>query len=566
MTVVPQSTARSPTLLVDALAASLDPEQRAAALLPDGPAQILAPAGSGKTTTLVARLGVLLARGVAAERILVLTFNRDAAAELSERIRSRLAAVNPDAGRIEVRTIHALGRQILLHAGRRFGVVADRSPLLRRARRRAAAARPDGSGIPDAEELDTLLSAWKLQGRTPDGAALAVITSYQRDLERQGLLDFDDLVAGALGLLDRSSAVRERWQGRFSHVLVDEFQDVDAAQARLISILAAPESNLFVVGDDDQTIYAWRLADVRRMIDFGAAYPHVERVVLATNYRCPPDVVAASRRLIEHNVERFPKRIESPAGRQATMPRVAGGQRPRSTVPAIATVATDRPDWATRLVELARGAVPGARVCFLARTRSELWPVELALVAAGVRHATRLAMPLDSAPVLELLEALGASLDEPVPPAVGLEHGRAARGWHRGNDALSADDHGAIDALIGWATRETSAAAFVGRCHETRGRVAALRDPTAPVEMVTVHGAKGREWEIVVIIGWERDRFPNRRAILGAADPRRAVEEERRLAYVALTRATRRLVLAFDPRRPTRFLEEMLAPSAGAPR
>ena len=127
----------------DDLVASLDPEQRAAALLPDGPAQIIAPAGSGKTTTLIARLGVLVARGVAPESICVLTFNRDAAGDLAERLRTRLAARVPGAERIEVRTLHALALRILADAGRSTRVVADRLPLIRAARRRVLAVAPD---------------------------------------------------------------------------------------------------------------------------------------------------------------------------------------------------------------------------------------------------------------------------------------------------------------------------------------------------------------------------------------------------------------------------------------
>ena len=181
------------------LLASLDAEQRAAAMLPDGPAQIIAPAGSGKTTTLIARLGVLLDRGVAADRIGVVTFNRDAAAELTARIASRLAPHVPGAAAIEVRTLHAMARQVLIDAGRPVRLVPDRLPLLRAARRRALTERPvvgDGDDPPP---------------EPPD-----------------------------------------RWQARFSHLCVDEFQDVDAAQLRLVRILAAPEDNLFVVGDDDQ--------------------------------------------------------------------------------------------------------------------------------------------------------------------------------------------------------------------------------------------------------------------------------------------------------------------------
>ena len=130
--------------VADALVASLDAEQRAAATLPDGPALIIAPAGSGKTTTLIARLGVLLARGVPPERIAVATFNRDAALELAARIESRLAPTIPAAGRIEVRTLHALARQVMLDRGR--GAQAGERPAARAARRPAPGSRDRGPG------------------------------------------------------------------------------------------------------------------------------------------------------------------------------------------------------------------------------------------------------------------------------------------------------------------------------------------------------------------------------------------------------------------------------------
>jgi len=153
-----------PSALLD----SLDPAQRAAATLPDGPAQVIAPAGSGKTTTLIARLGVLLGRGVGAERILVVTFNRDAAVELSDRVRDRLVPELPAAAGIEVRTLHALARQVLLDAGHGVRLVADRLPLLRAARRRSRLGRrSDEPPPPDAATLDMVLSMWKIEGRPP---------------------------------------------------------------------------------------------------------------------------------------------------------------------------------------------------------------------------------------------------------------------------------------------------------------------------------------------------------------------------------------------------------------
>jgi DNA helicase-2/ATP-dependent DNA helicase PcrA len=114
-----------------------------------------------------------------------------------------------------------------------------------------------------------------------------------------------------------------------------------------------------------------------------------------------------------------------------------------------------------------------------------------------------------------------------------------------------------LDALLGWAVGFRRLDAFLAGHDAALARIEALRRPDAAVELVTVHAAKGREWQTVVVLGMEEDRFPNRRSLLEARDPDRALEEERRLAYVALTRATRRLVLAYDPRRPSRFLGEM---------
>ncbi len=534
---------------------ALDPEQRAAATLPDGPAQVIAPAGSGKTTTLIARLGVLLTRGVPAERIAVVTFNREAAGELSSRIASRLGPLLPGATAVEVRTLHALARQVLLDAGDPVRLVADRLPLLRAARRRVAGGRgPNEVPVPDVAALDTLLSAWKIEGRAPPAEAAEALAVFGSLLAARGALDFDDLVVRAVDLLDRDAALRARWQGRFSHLAVDEFQDVDAAQLRLVRILAEPEQNLFVVGDDDQTIYAWRLADVRRILGFSDLYPTARRVQLATNYRCPPPVVAASRRLIAVNAERFEKRIDPTPGRAAEATSI------------VMMAAADH-EWPDRLAALAAAdTATGGRCCILARTRAELTPVALALLRAGHPHATTLATPLEAEPVRALLAA-ATRLPATDPPFPTLLRLRAVRGWRRGDgdDALGDDDHAALDALLGWAAAFARLDRFLAAGDGMLARLNALRDPAAPIELVTVHGAKGREWPTVVVIGFEEERFPNRRALLGAADPERALEEERRLAYVALTRATRRLVLAFDPARPSRFLEEMgYSPTSGA--
>ncbi len=525
--------------------AALDAEQRAAATLPDGPAQIIAPAGSGKTTTMVARIAVLIARGIAPDRICVVTFNRDAAQDLARRLRHRLANGIPEAASVEVRTLHALARQVLLDAGEGGIVVADRLPLLRAARRRVLVTAPEAA-VSDPASLDTMLSRWKIEGHPPTGPDRLALDAYADLLKLRGSVDFDDLVVRAGALVETNPAIRIRWQARFSHVCVDEFQDVDAAQLRLVRLLASPEDNLFAVGDDDQTIYAWRLADVRRILRFSQDYPNARRVTLATNYRCPVAVVEASARMVAVNVERFAKPIRTPDAIART--------------PAITASDSSRADWADAMARLAaRHDATDRSLCFLSRTRSELVPILLGLVRAGVRHASAVPLVADSDSVRELIEEARASSVDGHPFHV-LRGLRARRGWERGSpsgDLLTDDEHAGLDALLGWTVGFRTTSAFLAAFDAATERLAALRVAEAPVELATVHGSKGREWGTVVVIGFEEGRMPNARSISDHADPHRALEEERRLAYVALTRATERLILAFDPRRPSLFLAEM---------
>jgi DNA helicase-2/ATP-dependent DNA helicase PcrA len=451
----------------------------------------------------------------------------------------------PAATSIEIRTLHALARQVLLDAGEGSNLVADRMPLLRAARRRASDGPADD--LPDTARLDTALSAWKIEGREPALEMRPTLTAYAELMKVRGAIDFDDMVVRAADLLETDAALRARWQARFAHVCVDEFQDVDAAQLRLVRLLAAPEDNLFVVGDDDQTIYAWRLADVRRILRFGDDYPAARRVMLATNYRCPRTVIEASDRMVALNRERFAKPIRAPADLA-------------SDASAITAVDATGLDWAQSMSLLAAAeGRAGRSLCFLSRTRSELTPLLLALVRAGVPHTTASDPIVESDRILGLLDDARRAADRGHPFHL-LRRLRAGRGWARGTpsgDLLADDDHDALDTVMSWTVGFATADAFLAAFDGARARIAALRDPAAAVELATVHASKGREWETVVLVGFEADRIPNRRSLLDADDAERALEEERRLAYVALTRATRRLILAVDPARPSPFLAEM---------
>ena len=269
--------------------------------------------------------------------------------------------------------------------------------------------------------------------------------------------------------------------------------------------------------------------------------------MLATNYRCPASVIAASARMVAVNRERFAKPIRAPSGSSVSSNSISA----RSTAD---------PSWPDAMARLAATEdAAGRSLCFLSRTRGELTPVLLALVRAGVRHTTAISPLVEASSVVEMANAARASDDRDHPFHV-LRRLRTARGWDRGSpagDLLTDDDHAAIDALLGWTTGFATTDAFLAAYDAARSRIAGLRDPEAPVELGTVHASKGREWETVVLVGFEADSMPNRRSLVDAADPDRAMEEERRLAYVALTRATRHLILAFDPARPSPFLTEM---------
>ncbi|MBA4378665.1 MAG: hypothetical protein C0395_08475, partial [Gemmatimonas sp.] len=294
---------------------ALDPQQCRAVRAGTGVVQVIAPAGSGKTSVLVERVKELLHRGAAPERILCSTFNRDAKLEIAARLERACVAG------VAVRSFHGLGLALLKQEGRtRAGIGEVDDDTWQRLAERARDAEVDGVAL-DPTAARNAVSAFKLSAMIDPPTALAQAAGgdararsaarlydlYQRHLDERGRLDFDDLIAGAVALLQRDVEVRRRWQARFDHVLVDEYQDIEPAQALLVGLLAAPQDSLFCVGDEDQCIYAWRRASVERVIELDQVYPDLERHPLIRNYRCGRRLTVASRRLIRHNRRRFCK-------------------------------------------------------------------------------------------------------------------------------------------------------------------------------------------------------------------------------------------------------------------
>ncbi len=525
----------------EARLARLAPDQRAAATAPPGPSLCIAPAGSGKTTTLVARAAWLIATGTPPETIRAITFNKRAAVEMTERLDAAVAPLGVGPGTVRVRTFHALGREILRDAGVPVEPMADRPAILREV-------------APWADEalllrLDTVISRLKVELGVTAGAVAAdpeagpmarAFVDYENAVAATGGLDFDDLILRSIQRLESDAALLARWRGHCQELLVDEVQDVDRAQLRLALLLAAPANHIFLVGDDDQSIYGWRLADVRRILGLVKHLPGLRRVDLEVNYRCPRQVVERAVRLIEHNQERFAKRIRAGPG--------AAGRLVLAPDPSDETVRLERAirtwpeDDSTRAV--------------LARTNRELLPA--VIVALKLRlpfRAPRIELLLDS-PLLDALLGRAARATDGEPLLVTLGRLR--------DDAIRVGGKPAMaelaTALLGWAVGHADLATFSAAILETRTRLADLRRDDAPLTLATAHATKGLEFDHVIVVGMEAGRFPSGRAVSQAEDPTRAYEEERRLAYVAWTRARRSLTLLYDPAVPSPFLLDAFTP------
>jgi DNA helicase-2/ATP-dependent DNA helicase PcrA len=231
----------------------LAPDQRSAATAPPGPVLCVAPAGSGKTTTLVARIAWLVATGADPATVTAVTFNKRAADEMAARVDAALEPLGLAAGSIRVKTFHALGREILAEGGESVEPLLDREAVLRDMW-------PDIT-VGAIRRLDDAFSRLKLEigvtaaevATDPEPGPIArAFLAYEQALEDAGGLDFDDLVARALRLLEARPPLLRRWRAKCEHLLVDETQDVDRSQLRLALLLAAPANRIFLVGDDDQ--------------------------------------------------------------------------------------------------------------------------------------------------------------------------------------------------------------------------------------------------------------------------------------------------------------------------
>ncbi|HEX8805137.1 MAG TPA: ATP-dependent helicase, partial [Acidimicrobiales bacterium] len=598
------------------------PDQLRAVAHGAGPARVIAPAGSGKTRVLTARLRHLVAdRGYEPEGVAAVAYNRKAREEMV----ARTAGVPA-----RVLTLNALGYELVAAGlGRRPEVIEQREvrrllePLVPRVARRL-------NTDPLAPYIDAL-GAVRLGLRDPveveeargDVPGLAeAFPAYREDLRRRGVIDFDEQVLLAVELLLSDGGFRRAQQARHRHLLVDEFQDLTPAHVLLVRLLASPQLDVFGVGDDDQVIYGHAGASPRFLTEFGSYFPGAAEHALEVNYRCPPAVVDAARTLLTHNRVRVPKEI------RAARAAAPGGD---DAEPALRVLRHPPRSGGTDLLALVRGWLdePGTApsdVAVLARVGSLLLAPQVALVDAGlpvtsslrpdVLRRTGLRAALAYLRIAVAPERLdGGDLVEVYRrPSRGMPNwaekwlGRCRSVDDVAVAASRIDDVKVADKLDGLAADLTGLAA-VARGGSTREVLEHVRDAVGlggAIELLDASGggdgpSHRDDLEALVQVadlhpdpgGFEpwlrhvlerpgvddgvtlstvhrvKGREWPRVAVFGAtegvvphrlSEGRAAREEERRVFHVALTRGIDRVVVLADASRPSPFLEEVARP------
>ena len=592
----------------------LDPAQRAAVEHGPGPARIIATAGSGKTRTLLARLAHLVDhRGVEPGLVTAVAYNNRAAAQMRERLGRQDVHIRtihslgwaivrealPDARLLDEREVR----------GRLRGLVPSRRVLNKDVIGPYLEALSDARlGLADPAEVE--------EGRDDIPGFAEVFRRYRYRLERHSLVDYDEQIYRAIELLLRDPDLRARWQARCRHLLVDEFQDLTPAYVLLLRVLSSPSLNVFGVGDDDQTIYGYAGADPRFLVDFDRLFPGAAEYALEVNYRSPAAVIGGGNHLLVHNRVRVPKAVRPAPGSPDGTDRLLILERPD---PEVTGEAIDRVrGWLEEGVPPGEVAVlsrvNSALLPVLAGLDRAGFPlnsrIEPGLLDRSVMRSAlawiRLGLRPEEMGRLDLLEAVrrpsrglnrladrrlqrsAYSLEDLRELAEGLE-GRQAEAWvtwvhdidglagkarsgtvgpvlRRLIDVIGlgrsahlldrnrtrVDKAGHADDLVAL-LRAASVYREVGTFEEDL-RAALARHRGAGevrdgVTLSTVHRVKGMEWDRVLVFGADRGLMPH--------DLSENLEEERRILYVAITRARRQAVVLADAGRPSRFLAEM---------
>jgi ATP-dependent DNA helicase UvrD/PcrA len=625
--------------------ADLNPAQREAVLATEGPVLVVAGAGSGKTRVLTHRIAHLVAAcGVKPNEILAITFTNKAAGEMRSRLEGVLGEV---AQRMWVMTFHAACGRILRREAPRLAYKSNFTIYDSADQVRVVKAIVEEEGwdpkrfVPRG--IHAQISSAKNQLVDPEEYARRVgsfyeqtvadvYARYQDRLHRSNAMDFDDLIMVTVKILESFPEAREKWQKAFRYVLVDEYQDTNHAQYRLLQLLAGEQGNVFAVGDPDQSIYAFRGADIRNILEFERDFGGAQTIALEQNYRSTNAILRAANSVIANNRERKPKNLFSELG-DGDPVRVVEVEDEHAEARYVAA----------ELAALGDEGVAGSEIAVFYRTNAQSRVLEDVLVRqeipyqviggprfyerAEIKDAVAYLQVIDNpfdgvslarianrprrgigdasiARVQAFADAQGISLFEAFGQAndagVGAAPLKAVQRFHTLMQSLMAgalelsvpellekvlERTGYVEALEAERTVEAQ-----GRLENLMELVGVAREyheastePTLSeflqqislfsdqdelaeerslVTLMTLHNAKGLEYRSVFLVGMEDGVFPHARSL-----EEQGLEEERRLAYVGLTRARERLTLVHaatrslwgsrDYRRPSRFLEEL---------
>ena len=624
----------------------LNPPQKEAVLYGDGPLLVLAGAGSGKTRVLTHRIARLIDEGVPPWSILAITFTNKAAREMRDRVERLSGEMGNDAW---ILTFHACCARILRRDIEKLGYkntftiydADDQTSVIRQICKsmnldeKQYPHRAIKAAISDAKNRVLTPEEWIRENRSDfrNQKIGEVYAAYEKALAANNALDFDDLILKTLMLFSEHPPVLQAYQRKFSHILVDEYQDTNMAQYMLVRLFAGEKRNLCVVGDDDQSIYGWRGADLRNILEFEKDFPDCHVVKLEQNYRSTGNILDAANQVIAHNSGRKEKVLWTDAGEGEKI-RVYRALDER-----------DEAAWTVRSIEekMKKGARAGDFAVFY-RTNSQSRVIEEAMVRRGIPYRVyggmkfydrkevkdvlaymrAVANPDDDQSVrriinepkrgigdstvealmqfavsqdMSLLSAV-ISADETVLPA------RALAAVRKFGDLMLDLTQAAIDSPAGEflqavldrtgyieairaskdpdaQTREENVMELVGAVAEYENQapeggllgflenvalvtdIDNMEDRPEAVTLMTIHASKGLEFPHVVITGMEEGVFPLSRAAFEDDQ----LEEERRLCYVALTRAMQTLAithavsrLLYNQRKnnaPSRFLDEI---------
>jgi DNA helicase II / ATP-dependent DNA helicase PcrA len=639
---------------VERLLAGLNPPQREAVEYSEGPLLVLAGAGSGKTRVLTHRIAYLLATGAARPgEILAITFTNKAAAEMRERVGQ---LVGRSVRAMWVTTFHSACARMLRADAERLGysrsfTIYDESDSLRMLKRVLSELGVDPKRYPP-RAVRSKISGAKNQLIDSDSYAETVgsvfeevvaeaFPLYEKRMLEANAMDFDDLLVRTVNALELFEEVRERWRRTFRHVLVDEYQDTNHAQYRLLQLLASEHGNLMVVGDEDQSIYGFRYADVSNILNFDSDFPEADMVKLEQNYRSTQVILSAANAVVDRNRERRPKELwtEEEGGELVQLSELADEhEEARWVAGEIERLGEEhglarsgvavfyRTNAMSRVLEdtLNRFNVPyqvigGTKfydraevkdaVAYLSLLQNPADQVSFARVVNSPRRGIgntsqgRLASYANTAglTIWEVMEraeevpGLGAAAIKAVGrfhETMDLLRGRVDAG-DEVEDVLRAvlSETGYLEALEAERTIEAEGrvenlealvegAAEFDREREGEGETEvpplegylqqisllsdqdSIEDREELVTLMTLHNAKGLEYDTVFVVGCEDGAFPHMRALEEGSE-----EEERRLCYVAITRARKRLYMTWARERrlfgraefnlPSRFIDEL---------